>query len=467
MATTLEYLIEGTHTGANNAATLTDSTASFLTRRVHTGDTIYNLTDGSSTTITGVTATTISGVLAGGAENDWDTGDLYRIWVSELNKIRHTYSDTRGYPASAEITVCSPLDVAKDTYRDYQKIRLTDSESSLIYFYGKIESGDSAFDPSYGQVINLFARDNNVELLKKVINTNYSDATTLRRGRAVAGGGESIGLINKLITNHAYSVANINTTGAGFESSAVAEAANVLDQNYVGTGKTVLKGIQELANEDPWDSTPTGFGYDFYLDSTFTGSGATPQEQYFKRGTRPSNSNASQVWQVDADAGPIFVDETADFSSAAANDVSPFPAAEAVGDTFEIGFTRIYAKLQINVGTAGNGAPTVVWEYWNGTIFTALSGVTDGTSAFSISGTNDVTFTAPSNWATTSRNGSAQLYYVRARLTAIYGATDPLITQGWISGALANGLTVELNAVDANQKRSMFMDYYFPTATKE
>jgi hypothetical protein len=71
--------VTGTHTGANNAATLTDSAASFLTSNVKAGQTIWNQTDGSSATITGVTATTITGTLSGGAENDWDTNDAYTI----------------------------------------------------------------------------------------------------------------------------------------------------------------------------------------------------------------------------------------------------------------------------------------------------------------------------------------------------------------------------------------------------
>lgn len=74
------YTLTGTHTGANNAAILTDAAASFLASYVHIGDVIDNLTDGSSATITGVTANTITGILAGGTDNDWDTGDSYRVY---------------------------------------------------------------------------------------------------------------------------------------------------------------------------------------------------------------------------------------------------------------------------------------------------------------------------------------------------------------------------------------------------
>lgn len=71
--------LEGAHTGANNSATLIDATARWPQSLI--GAALYNITDGSSTTITAVSGdgTTITGVLAGGTDNDWDTGDVYMI----------------------------------------------------------------------------------------------------------------------------------------------------------------------------------------------------------------------------------------------------------------------------------------------------------------------------------------------------------------------------------------------------
>lgn len=69
----------GLHDGAANSATLTDSTARWPQSLV--GATIDNITDGSTTTITAVSGDmhTITGVLAGGTDNDWDVNDVYRI----------------------------------------------------------------------------------------------------------------------------------------------------------------------------------------------------------------------------------------------------------------------------------------------------------------------------------------------------------------------------------------------------
>lgn len=77
------YSEGGTHTGAANAAVLTDSTKSWTVNQ-WVGYRIRNTTDGSFTTITANTATTITGVLQGGTDNDWDISDAYFI-VDGLN----------------------------------------------------------------------------------------------------------------------------------------------------------------------------------------------------------------------------------------------------------------------------------------------------------------------------------------------------------------------------------------------
>lgn len=71
-------LASGTHTGSDGASTLTDSTQSW-TPDEFSGKKIVNITDGSSGSITGNTSTTVTATLSGGTDNDWDTGDVYRI----------------------------------------------------------------------------------------------------------------------------------------------------------------------------------------------------------------------------------------------------------------------------------------------------------------------------------------------------------------------------------------------------
>lgn len=78
MAITLEA-ITGTHTEGNNQSVLTDSTKSWTINEFKYGGIIINITDGSYGTITSNTANTITATLTGGTDNDWDTNDVYEI----------------------------------------------------------------------------------------------------------------------------------------------------------------------------------------------------------------------------------------------------------------------------------------------------------------------------------------------------------------------------------------------------
>lgn len=70
----------GTHTGANNASVLTNSSATFVASAL-IGLLIENTTDGSTGTITANTTTTVTATLSGGTDNDWDTSDAYKIYT--------------------------------------------------------------------------------------------------------------------------------------------------------------------------------------------------------------------------------------------------------------------------------------------------------------------------------------------------------------------------------------------------
>ena len=69
----------GAHTGSNDATTLTAGTANFSDSAI--GARVENISDGSSCEVTARTATELTCELAGGTENDWDTGDVYRLRV--------------------------------------------------------------------------------------------------------------------------------------------------------------------------------------------------------------------------------------------------------------------------------------------------------------------------------------------------------------------------------------------------
>ena len=138
-----------------------------------------------------------------------------------------------------------------------------------------------------------------------------------------------------------------------------------------------------------------------------------------------------------ADDGGTYTDETAAANSATANDMTLLPAAPAVNDAYYFGYDYRTRKVSVNIGTQGVGTWTITWEYYNGSAWTALSGVSDGTAGFTAAaGEKDVTYTLPTDWAKTSVNGASK-YWIRARVSAFTSiTTQPLGTQAYGTGSI-------------------------------
>ncbi len=127
-------------------------------------------------------------------------------------------------------------------------------------------------------------------------------------------------------------------------------------------------------------------------------------------------------------SGPAFADFTTELASAAAGDVDFFPAGAGANDAFYFGLATTFDRLTITVGTAGAGTytvPTSSWEYWNGSAWVSLAGVTDSTNGFKAAGSNTVVFTVPNNWVRTTINSQGPFFYVRASRDGGTVTTDP------------------------------------------
>ncbi len=83
----------GTHDGAGNATVLTDTSAAFPADSL-VGLVVSNTTDGSTATITANTATTVTGTLSGGTDNDWDVSDAYEIIGDSTSTIKDCFDVT-------------------------------------------------------------------------------------------------------------------------------------------------------------------------------------------------------------------------------------------------------------------------------------------------------------------------------------------------------------------------------------
>ena len=120
------------------------------------------------------------------------------------------------------------------------------------------------------------------------------------------------------------------------------------------------------------------------------------------------------------DDGGVFTDFTDEAKDATATDVALFPATPAVEDAFYYGDQdTLFTSIHINVGTVMTGSPTIVLEYWNGSIWAALSGVSDGTADFTLGGMRIISWTIPTDWETIEPGNGITGYYVRSRITVL------------------------------------------------
>lgn len=140
------------------------------------------------------------------------------------------------------------------------------------------------------------------------------------------------------------------------------------------------------------------------------------------------------VAAAQSDDGGAFTNETSDANSAGAGDVTLTPAVPVVNDAFYVGAVDRFDRVRVVVSTAGVGQ-TLVWEYHNGSAWTALANVTDKSVGFTVAGTHDVTWDAPSDWKQLSVNSVGPFFYVRARVTAVSTPTGAVGTQLWTSNS--------------------------------
>lgn len=140
------------------------------------------------------------------------------------------------------------------------------------------------------------------------------------------------------------------------------------------------------------------------------------------------------------DDGGLYVNETTPFNESTGDDVEVLPATPAVDDAAYFGLAgQKFGQIDLDITTQGDGTWTITWEYWNGTAWTALSGVTDGTTGFTAAtGEVSVTFTVPSDWEENTVD-SVEAYWVRANVSAFTAVTtSPQVGQGWIRGESAS-----------------------------
>ena len=126
-----------------------------------------------------------------------------------------------------------------------------------------------------------------------------------------------------------------------------------------------------------------------------------------------------------ADDGGVLTDETDEANDVTADDVNLLPATPVADDQYYIAHAvDQFTRVKVDVTDANGTGSTITWQYFNGTIFTALSGVVDGTNNFENTGENIVSWDLPGDWVANTINTQGPFFYVRARLTTLGSANQ-------------------------------------------
>lgn len=132
----------------------------------------------------------------------------------------------------------------------------------------------------------------------------------------------------------------------------------------------------------------------------------------------------------------LYTNETTAFNENTADDVEVIDATPTGDDANYFGHaTSTFGRLDVNITTkAVSLVADVLWQYWNGSAWTGLSGVTDGTEGWAVDATGvvSVTFTVPSDWAKCTVD-NVNGYWIRSVLNDDGTVTTPpQVGQGWI-----------------------------------
>jgi len=139
-------------------------------------------------------------------------------------------------------------------------------------------------------------------------------------------------------------------------------------------------------------------------------------------GSRVYSTNSGIAWTIDVNADFMFEEYCT------VNDMTLFPVAIAVDDAYYFGHYKPFIVLIQDMGQAGTGTYTVVWEYSRVADFAACVDLDDDTDAFKNAWTREVTHTPQGDWALNNIEGM-NLYWIRARCTdAGAGYGQPLGT---------------------------------------
>lgn len=209
---------------------------------------------------------------------------------------------------------------------------------------------------------------------------------------------------------------------------------------YAGTAddaRSITVCIEDDGNNEPKQAyvDPTSTAPTFI--SPLTGAALTVSSRAWSLPTSITapllGRNVEKYYNYD---GSNWTDDTTDINDVGTGDVSPTNTTSGI---IHFGYATPFDQLSVAVSTAGTGSPAATWEYWNGSAWATLPGITSGVAGdlnFTATGNKTFRWAAPSDWATKeldATNAPGARYYIRRRQTANW-TIAAVLSQATIGG---------------------------------
>ena len=232
----------------------------------------------------------------------------------------------------------------------------------------------------------------------------------------------------------AKGISNIKELAASMECGDILyRGSDVIEKLTAGVGGQFLRTLG-VCQAPEWAWLPGVLFLELFLFLTIPapsvsmvavkgdGGGVTAAKSLTVSAPSVSKATATQspgaVGGAIADDGGVQTDETTEANNATENDMTLLPETPEVNDAYYFGLSDPWDWLALNIGSAGVGTWTIVWEYYNGATWATLPFVYDTSDGFHNAGFQSVTFQRPGDWATSTILLS-NLYWIRARVSSV------------------------------------------------
>ncbi|KKM66176.1 hypothetical protein LCGC14_1483790, partial [marine sediment metagenome] len=144
-----------------------------------------------------------------------------------------------------------------------------------------------------------------------------------------------------------------------------------------------------------------------------------------------SLQNSMESCKQYVDIGTTYTTYTTECNNDTVGDVGLFLGTPAVDDSFLFGLHSPGRVLSFSISQAAVWDADLVWYYWNGSDWVALSNVEDTSTDFTVAGFNTLAFDLPAGWVESTVDSVAS-YWIRADIDTISTTTTlPVGTRIW------------------------------------